>query len=403
MSDPETPDHGHDNPPPGHPDAPTHRQTVRRHGPSAGSDGRLPIDYVLPLRWEDDRDLPELLHYLHDIGRCVHLYVVDGSPDLIYERHARALAGIARHVRPDRRCLNGKVAGVLTGVELGDAPFVVIADDDVRWSRHGLAAALGMLTGADLVRPQNVFHPRPWHARWDTGRILLNRAFGADYPGTYAIRRSVWERIGGYDGDVLFENLELSRTVRAHGGRERLASDLFVRRRPPTVAKFWSQRVRQAYDDFAQPGRLAVEAAVLPGLAAAGIAAARSRSRRSALTAIAAGTAATIAIAESGRRRHNGREVFPPTAALWAPAWLLERAVSVWLAIGHRLRGGVPYGGRRIPVAAHRLGTLRRAARRDRRSDRIPAGSAPVTSPVTPAGAPEGGLPPQPSGMSDAS
>ena len=31
---------------------------------------------------------------------------------------------------------------------------------------------------------------------------------------------------GGYDGDVLFENLELIRTVRARGGEEAVALDL---------------------------------------------------------------------------------------------------------------------------------------------------------------------------------
>jgi hypothetical protein len=36
--------------------------------------------------------------------------------------------------------------------------------------------------------------------------------------------------------------------------------------------------------------------------------------------------------------------VFPFTAALLAPAWVLERAVCIWLALGSRLlRGGVRY------------------------------------------------------------
>ncbi len=42
--------------------------------------------------------------------------------------------------------------------------------------------------------------------------------------------------------------------------------DLFVARQPPPAARFFSQRVRQAYDDFAEPARLAAALAVLPSV-----------------------------------------------------------------------------------------------------------------------------------------
>jgi len=63
---------------------------------------------------------------------------------------------------------------------------------------------------------------------------------------------------------VLFENLEMERTVRAGGGRVRALHDLYVARRPPSTRHFLGQRVRQAYDSLAQPGRLAAELAILP-------------------------------------------------------------------------------------------------------------------------------------------
>ena len=117
-------------------------------------------------------------------------------------------------------------------------------------------------------------------------------------------------------------------------------------RRPPTVRHFRGQRVRQAYDSFAQPGRLAVELALLP---AAALALARGRPG----APLAAGALATVALAELGRRRAGGTAVFPRDAALWAPLWLVERAVCAWLAVAARLRGGVPYRDRRLPLAAH--------------------------------------------------
>jgi hypothetical protein len=235
------------------------------------------------------------------------------------------------------------VAGVVTGVFAARHEMVIIADDDVRYQSEQLARIVELLATADLVRPQNVFSPLPWHARWDTARILYNRAFGADYPGTFGLRRSAFVRANGYDGDVLFENLQMIRTLRATGSREQKASDLFVERRPPTFARFREQRIRQAYDNFAQPLRLLWEASWLPLLGLAVV-------RRPALVPIAAGGA--VAVAELGRRRGNGMSGFPPTSALWAPLWMVERAVCVWFAVAARLRGGVRYRGDRMPNAA---------------------------------------------------
>ncbi|WP_410586312.1 glycosyltransferase [Amycolatopsis sp. lyj-23] len=160
---------------------------------------------------------------------------------------------------PDLRCVNGKVAGVITGLRLVRAERVIIADDDVRYDGETLAAVAGALDGADLVVPQNYFRPTPCHCRWDTARSLLNRAFAHDYPGTLAVRRTAFHRFGCYDGEVLFENLELIRTVRARGGTVRYLRSPLVRRLPPDVRTFLSQRVRQAYDSFAQLLLMAVQ------------------------------------------------------------------------------------------------------------------------------------------------
>jgi hypothetical protein len=59
-----------------------------------------------------------------------------------------------------------------------------------------------------------------------------------------------------------------------------------------------------------------------------------------------------ILAAEVGRRRRGGRTAFPPSSALWAPLWTLERAVMIWVAMVQRLRGGTRYRGRRLPTAA---------------------------------------------------
>ncbi|HSD25025.1 MAG TPA: glycosyltransferase family 2 protein [Solirubrobacterales bacterium] len=313
------------------------------------------VSYILPIRWTDDDAFAELTAYLRGLPLGVELIVIDGSPEPLFAGHAEAWAPLGRHLRPDPalETVMGKVGGVLTGVREASHEPVVIADDDVRYDERSLIRAVGLLGLADCVRPQNYFDPAPWHALWDTGRILLNRALGADFPGTLAVRRSTLLRTGGYDGDVIFENLELIRTIRAAGGTVLSPLDLYVPRRPPSASHFLSQRVRQAYDDFAIPGRMAAWLAVVPGMALA----ARRREWRPP-AALAAGI---IALAEIGRQRAGGRRVFPAVASLCAPLWVLERGVCSWLAVRERLaRGGVPYGGGVVPRAASSKRRLRR-------------------------------------------
>lgn len=321
-------------------------------------------EYILPLRWTGDSGLADLADYLRQLSGWIPVTVVDGSDPVLFGRHRAAFPAAVRHIRPDRYphptdpaggAGNGKVAGVMTGVRTSAAQSLVIADDDVRYTREALAAVVLSLGSADVVRPQNYFTPLPWHARWDTARTLLNRAWSADYPGTLGVRRDALLGTGGYAG-VLFENLELIRTVKAAGGSERTLPDLFVARRPPSARHFLRQRVRQAYDDFAQPRRLAAELALLP--AAAGALLLPGTVHRIVLGGGLA--AAAIAAAEIGRRRHNGTAVFPASTAWFAPLWALERAVCVWLALAFRWRGGMPYAGSRIRTAAHSEAELQR-------------------------------------------
>lgn len=315
---------------------------------------RLDAEYVLPLAWADDAGLPELAAYLEELVALLPVTVVDGSPPALAAAHRDAWPATVRQVPPDPwPGPNGKVASAMTGVRLARSDRVVLADDDVRFDRAALERLVALLDDAELVRPQNVFDPAPWHARWDTGRSLLNRALGSDYPGTFGLRRDALLDVGGYDGGALFENLELIRTITATGGRQARADDLFVVRRPPTARHFLGQRVRQAYDDLAQPARLVVELAVLP-LSLVAL-------RRPAF--LLGGAVAVVALAEAGRRRAGGRRVYPATAALWAPLWLAERGVCVWLALGSRLLGGARYRGHRVRLAAHSMRSLRRRKR----------------------------------------
>lgn len=313
------------------------------------------VSYVLPLRWTERGPIDELSDYLRSIAAATdEILVVDGSPAPIFAEHAAALGGLARHLAPhsDLDFRMGKVNGVLTGVRECSGELVVLADDDVRYEVSALRRTVRLLAEADLVRPQNYFDGLPWHARWDTARSLLNRVFTGDpafpvgdFPGTLAVRRRALLATGGYDGDALFENLELMRTIRAASGRVVTPLDLYVARRPPGVAHFFSQRVRQAYDDFAIPARMSIFLALGP-------LAARAARRRGGARRLSLGAMGSVLIAEIGRRRAGGAGRFPLSSSLLAPLWLTERSLCAWLALWARLRGGVLYGGGRLRHSA---------------------------------------------------
>jgi hypothetical protein len=316
------------------------------------------LSYVLPYRRRPgDGNEDELDRYLEWLSPRVQLIVVDGSAPELFRAHGERWASIATHVVPaaDISCRNGKVRGVLTGLRRATYEHVIIADDDVRYDDEALLRMQELLRNADLVRPQNVFDPLPWHARWDTARMLVNRALGSDHPGTLGVRRSFLASIGGYDGDVLFENLELVRTVLAGGGRVVDAPDLFVRRRPPTPVRFLEQRPRQAYDDWAQPARLTFFLALGPALGAL----ARYRPR-----GLLVAVGGSVLVAQIGRLRHGGSRVFDRLSPVFAPVWMAERACLVWLAVFRRFsRGGCVYAGGVIRRAANPPRVLRRRLR----------------------------------------
>lgn len=318
-----------------------------------------PFSYVLPLRWKAGEEArEEITEYLRQVaGWCNDVIVVDGSPPEVFAANAALWGDRYRHIAPNpvHQCLMGKVAGVLSGIDAARHDRVVLADDDVRYDRTSITRVVTLLGEHDLVRPQNFFSPMPWHASWDTARTLLNRATGADFPGTLGVRRDTVLEMGGYDGDVMFENLELIRTVAAHGGSVISPLDLFVARRPPSSAHFWSQRTRQAYDDFAIPARMAIWLSIIPGMTAAVI----RRRMQLVLLAVSSG----VLLAERGRRRSGGAAVFPVVSSALAPVWVLERALCAWLAVIQRLRfGGVRYGDAIIRVAANSPRRLRRNA-----------------------------------------
>jgi hypothetical protein len=306
--------------------------------------------YLLPIRRvsANTAEAEEFAAYFRTLAEAgCEVLVVDGSPTEVFGAHARAWRGVCRHVPVDPlyKYLNGKVNGVHTGVALASCERIVLADDDIRYTAADVERACTLLERHEMVRPQNYLAPLPWWARTESARMLVNRGTlrAGDYPGTCAFRRSTCLRVGHYDGDVLFDNEEIVRHFALSGADVMCATDFFVLKRPPTLAKWMEQRPRQAYEDFVMRAKTLLFASLVPAALALGVFVGAA-----ALFAFVVFVSlAAVLVALRGLLRDRAFRFFPATLVLYAPLWMLERALSVYWAFYWRVRyGGYPFGAK---------------------------------------------------------
>ncbi|MDQ2824253.1 MAG: glycosyltransferase family 2 protein [Verrucomicrobiota bacterium] len=302
--------------------------------------------YLLPIRRKvfSEHEATELREYLSILRAAdCEVLVVDGSPAEVFAQYKRAWSAVCRHEMVDPRFhyLNDKVNGIHTGVNLAATEKIILADDDIRYIASDIDKICLLLDDFEVVRPQNYLCPLPWWAKMEAARMLINRATlrTADYPGACAFRRSTMLSAGEYDGDVLFDNEEIIRHFARAGARICNANDFFIRKRPPKFRKWIEQRPRQAYEDFGLRFKTILFASLLP----IGIAIVLIDLKWMAILLL------SIVFALAGWLRGNARRYFPFNTCLFAPLWVVERAVSTWWAFYWYFRhGGYPFGDRLI-------------------------------------------------------
>lgn len=193
--------------------------------------------------------------------------VLDDSTDetvaLVTAEVARlASAGLdIRHVRRPERV--GFKAGALAyGLSLDDSPFVAIFDADFRPEPDFLERCLPWFAEPDLGLVQARWEHSNRHQSWLTElqALLLDAHFRVEqqarsasgrffnFNGTAGVwRRAAIEAAGGWDGDTLTEDLDLSLRAQMIGWRFRYLNDVAAPAElPPTLAAFRGQQHRWA-------------------------------------------------------------------------------------------------------------------------------------------------------------
>lgn len=306
--------------------------------------------YILPFRRTrfDALELAALGSYFQSLARAgCEVLVIDGSPAEIFAENAAALKDSCRHegVDPQFGYPNGKVNGVHTGVQRAACEKIVLADDDIRYTAASIAEVVRLLNQYEVVRPQNFLAPLPWWAKSEAARMLINRSTlrAADYPGTCAFLRSSMERVGHYDGDVLFDNEEIIRHFARQGAAVYYATDLFVEKQAPSLRKWLEQRPRQAYEDFG----LRAKTAAFFALPAVCLSLRLKFGWGGSLSFLGTVSILSILLAFRGRSRGAGAQFFPRSACFAAPFWVVERAFSTyWALYWYAAHGGYPFGDR---------------------------------------------------------
>src|SRR6185436_17809888 len=304
--------------------------------------------FIVPIRrvQVDSLEIKRLSNYFRSLsGAGCEVLIVDGSPKLVFEEHAKSWQSFSKHVAPDPKYtyLNGKVNGVHTGIDLASCERIILADDDIRYTAADVNRMCELLDSFELVRPQNFIAPSPWWARLENARILINRGVlrAGDYPGTCGFRRSAILRVGPYDGDVLFDNEELVRHFAVNGGDIKYALDFLILKRPPTLTKWLEQRPRQAYEDFVMRAKTAAFLAVIPTTLGLSF----LTTARFVIFFLAMLSLLSVLLSARGLMRDAAHRFFPVRSPFYAPLWILERSLSVYWALYWRVwYGGYPFG-----------------------------------------------------------
>ena len=302
--------------------------------------------YICPVRFTsiDDNEINEYHKYwqfLENLG-C-EVVVVDGSPPEVFEALKKKCTS-CRLIRVNKSYgfLNGKVNAVYTGVSAGSCEKIILADDDIRFTASDIDRMKRELKFYDLIKPQNYFDPNPLWTQVDSARMLMNRSLFSegDFPGCFGFLKSAFQSAGFFDGDVLFDNEELVKHFANRNMRVLYARDFFILRRPPTPAKWLEQRPRQAYEDFVMKKRSLFFFSMIPLQV---LLAVLQRRKFGGLLLLGVSSVA-VALALLGRRGGAGKQS-SVASAFFAPLWLLERSISIYVALYWRLaRGGYPFG-----------------------------------------------------------
>lgn len=275
----------------------------------------------------DGDDLRPLADYLSQLGTLgCEVVVLDSSPESVYRENRRVLRWVSRHVS-----VHPPVDVVRMAAAATDADRIIVAREDMRYGESEITNVCELLEMHEVVEPQDYVAPLPWWGSVEAGRILIHRGIEPcpDRGATFAFRRSALSVLRGFEAAGAADPV---RRMGAFGAEVFSAFELFVRREPGAFREWIRECARGAAADFAQPAKTALFFALIPATALIALFAGPR---------IAGGFAVALAFLTlllAVRGRIGASDFFPLRTCLFAPLWLVERAVSVYCALVMKLQ-----------------------------------------------------------------
>lgn len=280
-------------------------------------------------------ELTSLAGYLSSLSVAgCEVVILDSNSNPVFEDNARVLRWVGRHtgVRAIYRSAFGVVDIVRAAADLASCEKVIVADAGARWNADSIGEACELLDVHEAMVPEEYLGAERWWSSLDAARLLLRRGLNFEPAGatTFAFRRTVVRALRTFPPAV--DDDHLRRLIL--GGVEVFpASGTFVQLQSTELEHWVGSRPRVASGSFNEPVQAAFFFAVVPTLLLVAFAAG-PRVAAALLGIMAFGT-----ITLSLRGRAGAAAYFPMRTVLLAPVWLLERSVSVYWALGAKLRG----------------------------------------------------------------
>jgi hypothetical protein len=298
--------------------------------------------YVVSIADSDARntDWTSLSPYLSElaVANC-EVVIVDGSSPEQFEKNSTVLRWLGRHVAASvsSACVNAAggnaapVDAVREAMALASCDKVIIASPAVRYSVADIEALCAALDVHEVVTPQEYLAPLPWWSAIDAAQLLVHRAVShvPEHPRTFGIRRSAVRALV----EPELSQLHPVDDLESHGAEVWGCGDLLVRREPATFGAWLRERPREAAHLFGNPLRTAVLFLLLPLALLLG-----AFDGASAVIAFAI-TVSLLSVGLALRGRGGVGMVFPLRACLAAPLAVLERSLTIYLALAMKLAG----------------------------------------------------------------
>jgi len=176
------------------------------------------IDVVIPVLNEVKKIRPQIERVLQD-PHVAHVYVVDGESDDGTFKEAQALKNITLiQTRPSRGWQQDQ------GAKQGNAPIILFLHADVTlpqgWGSLITQALENKKYAGGAFQIQTL--PDPAYKSWADSLLFLanlrSRYTSLPYGDQCIfVRRTVFEKIGGYPDQCIFEDLEFSKKLLKYG------------------------------------------------------------------------------------------------------------------------------------------------------------------------------------------